>query len=66
MTVEIRRVQVAVTSEAVSPKVQECFGEIVGCVKSGFTGSLDFDFKDGVPTGVRKTECKRFSRKETP
>lgn len=46
--------------EGVNPRVQECFGEIVTCVRNGFTGTLSLDFKDGVPLSVKVTKARRL------
>mgnify|MGYP001302715008 FL=1 len=68
MTVEAWRVQLTSLKvsapELADPKLLRCIGEHIQCMRSGFTGSLDFDYKDGVPMGRRMTDCQRFNRKE--
>lgn len=63
MTIEVRGVKVAMAAsvaESVNPRVQECFGEIVACVRCGFTGTLAIDWKDGVPLSVKVTKSRRL------
>jgi hypothetical protein len=48
--------------DPVNPKAQEAIGEIVRCVRTGFTGSLVIDFKDGQPLTLKLTECRRLGR----
>jgi len=74
MTIDLQRLQdlqdvqerwSAESPELTEPKVRRGIGKFIRCVRTGFTGSLDFDFKDGVPMGVRRTDCERFG-KPTP
>lgn len=43
-----------------NPKAREALEEVARCVRVGFTGNLIFSFKDGYPTGVQRTEIRRF------
>jgi len=47
-----------------NPKVREAIEEVARCVRVGFTGSLVFEFKDGIPLAVKVTECRRLTRKD--
>ena len=49
-----------------NPKAREGLEEFARCVRVGFTGNLIFSFKDGCPTGVQRTEIRRFGHKQGP
>jgi hypothetical protein len=43
-------------------RAQEALHEIMECVTARFTGSLQFEFNDGVPQLRRRTETKRYGK----
>jgi hypothetical protein len=49
-----------------TPRVQQVVEEVLRCAAASFTGTLVFDFKEGVPTGVKRTEMRRFAHPPTP
>lgn len=42
------------------PKVREALEEVARCASSNFTGSLTFDFKEGIPLSRKITDSKRL------
>ena len=48
------------TPPAATPKIREAQDEVLRLARSGFTGTLVFDFKDGVPLAVKVTESRRL------
>ncbi len=45
-----------------SPKGAEAVHELLRCIEEGFTGTLQFEFKDGIPQLRRRTDTHRFGR----
>ena len=46
--------------KSTNPKVLDALEQIVQRARTGFTGSLVFDFKDGVPLALKVTESRRL------
>jgi hypothetical protein len=44
--------------------VREAIEEVARCVRTGFTGSLVFEFKDGIPLERKAVDCLRLGKKE--
>jgi hypothetical protein len=57
-----RGVRVSAPAYETSPRVREFVDEVLQAAKTGFTGTLALDFKDGMPMGVRKTSVRRLGR----
>ena len=45
-----------------NPKVREAIEEVARCVRVGFTGSLVFEFKDGIPQERKVIDCRRLGK----
>ena len=46
---------------SLSVQTRAALEEVLGRAASGFTGTLVFDFKDGVPLAMKVTESRRLS-----
>jgi hypothetical protein len=55
-------VKVPVEPKNWGEKADLALAELVECVGKNFTGSLQFDFSDGIPQLRRRTDTMKFGR----